>query len=248
MTDKKTHFGYQQVDWNDKEKYVKQVFDNVAGNYDLMNDVMSFGIHRLWKQFAKNHSGLKKGDKVLDIACGSGDLSRLYKEQVGPEGLVLLSDINEEMLKVGRDRMIDAGHVQGVDYTVANAETLPFKTNYFDCISIGFGLRNVTDKAKALSSMFSVLKPGGKLLVLEFSKPTIPLLKKIYDVYSFTLLPMMGKTIANDEDSYRYLAESIRMHPNQDTLKKMCEEAGFEDCQYFNLTGGIVALHTAYKY
>lgn len=249
MSEKKqTHFGYESVDVDKKEGKVKEVFDSVAHNYDLMNDLMSLGIHRLWKRYTACVSQLRKGDKVLDVASGSGDLSRLFSQKVGDKGHVYVTDINEAMLNVGRDRLTDAGIINNVSYVLANAENLPFKSNYFNCLSIGFGLRNVTDKPKALRSMYDKIAPGGKLMILEFSTPNIPLLKPIYDLYSFSLLPMIGKFIANDRESYQYLAESIRMHPNQDTLKDMIEKAGFEDCTYHNLSGGIVALHTAYKY
>jgi len=249
MTDKKqTHFGYESVAVDEKESRVKHVFDSVADNYDIMNDLMSLGIHRLWKRYTSNVSQLRTGDRVLDVASGSGDLSRLFSKKVGASGHVYVTDINEAMLNVGRDRLTDAGIVKNVSFVIANAEVLPFKSNYFNCISMGFGLRNVTDKPKALASMYEKLAPGGKLMILEFSKPTLPLLKPIYDVYSFSLLPMIGQLIANDSESYKYLAESIRMHPDQDSLKKMIEQVGFEDCNYHNLSGGIVALHTAYKY
>lgn len=244
----KTDFGFQSVPYEEKQARVKEVFDSVAGKYDVMNDLMSFGIHRLWKRFTAEVSQLRPGHQVLDVACGSGDLSKLFSQKVGEKGHVFLSDINEAMLNVGRDRLMDEGIINNVSFIIANAEELPFKRNYFDCISIGFGLRNVTNKAKALASMYQTLKPGGKLLVLEFSTPQLPILKPLYDLYSFSLLPKLGQLIANDASSYRYLAESIRMHPDQDTLKKMIEQAGFEDCKYHNLTGGIVALHTAYKY
>ena len=244
----KTHFGYQTVDTEEKQGKVKQVFDSVADNYDIMNDLMSLGIHRLWKCYTAASSKLRPGDKVLDVASGSGDLSKLFSKKVGTKGKVYVTDINEAMLRVGRDRLTDAGIVNNVTYVLANAETLPFKKNYFNCISIGFGLRNVTDKPKALASMYESLVPGGKLIVLEFSKPSLPLLKPFYDLYSFSILPFLGQFIANDRDSYQYLAESIRMHPDQLTLKEMIESAGFDDCHYENLSGGIVALHTAYKY
>ena len=245
---KQTHFGYESVDVDEKEDKVKHVFDSVAHNYDLMNDLMSFGIHRLWKRYTACTSQLRNGDKVLDVASGSGDLSKLFSQKVGSKGHVYVTDINEAMLNVGRDRLTDEGIINNVSYVLANAECLPFKDNYFNCLSIGFGLRNVTDKSKALSCMFDKIAPGGKLMILEFSTPSIPLLKPIYDLYSFSLLPMIGKYVANDSDSYKYLAESIRMHPDQETLKSMIEQAGFEDCTYHNLSGGIVALHTAYKY
>lgn len=245
---KKTHFGYQSVNLDEKEGKVKQVFDSVADKYDLMNDLMSFGIHRLWKRYTACVSQLHPGDKVLDVASGSGDLSKLFSQRVGKKGHVYVTDINETMLNVGRDNLTNAGVVNNVSYVLANAECLPFRTNYFNCLSIGFGLRNVTDKPKALKSMYDTLAPGGKLMILEFSTPSLPLLKPIYDLYSFSLLPKIGEWVANDKESYVYLAESIRMHPDQEALKKMIENAGFDDCTYHNLSGGIVALHTAYKY
>lgn len=243
-----THFGYQQVPVDEKVKHVAGVFHSVAGNYDLMNDVMSFGIHRLWKRFTIEKSGVRSGQRVLDLAGGTGDLARKFSRLVGPTGSVVLADINSSMLNVGRDRLTDLGVVGNINYAQVNAECLPFEDNSFDCITIAFGLRNVTDKDAALASMYRVLKPGGRLLVLEFSKPVIPALSKVYDAYSFSLLPKMGKWIANDEESYRYLAESIRMHPDQQTLKGMMEQVGFDRCEVFNLTGGIVALHRGFKF
>ena len=243
----KTHFGYKDVDVAEKAALVGQVFDSVASKYDVMNDLMSFGMHRLWKRFTIDHSGVRPGHSVLDIAGGTGDLAAKFSRRVGKGGQVILADINASMLFTGRDKLLDIGLVGNIDYTQANAESLPFEDDSFDCITIAFGLRNVTDKDKALRSMNRVLKPGGRLLVLEFSKPVLPLLSKAYDAYSFTALPMMGKLVANDADSYRYLAESIRLHPDQDTLKTMMTEAGFAKTSYFNLTGGIVALHKGYK-
>ena len=248
MTDKTTHFGFQQVDWDDKARRVGAVFDSVANKYDVMNDVMSFGIHRLWKRYAIELSGVRKGQRVLDLAGGTGDLAARLSRLVGPTGEVVLADINASMLAEGRGRLLDKGIAGNLRFVQANAERLPFPDNHFDCITIAFGLRNVTDKDAALSSMYRVLKPGGRLLVLEFSKPTLPGLGPLYDAYSFKLLPFMGKLIANDAESYRYLAESIRMHPDQDSLRAMMETAGFEDCSYHNLSGGIVALHRGYKY
>lgn len=242
-----THFGYKQVPVASKEKHVAAVFHSVAGKYDLMNDLMSMGVHRLWKRFAIELSGIRKGHRALDIAGGTGDLTMKFADLVGPEGSVVLADINESMLKVGRDRLLDRGYGQNIEYVQANAEMLPFPDNHFNCVSIAFGLRNVTDKDKALRSMTRVLKPGGKVLVLEFSKPTNPLLSKAYDLYSFTALPAMGKLIAGDSESYQYLAESIRMHPDQETLKGMMESAGLVNCRYYNMTGGIVALHVGTK-
>lgn len=244
----KTHFGYQTVDKNEKQKKVADVFHSVAAKYDLMNDVMSMGIHRLWKRFTIEMSGVRKGQSVLDLAGGTGDLAAKFADKVGSEGRVVLADINESMLNVGRDKLIDKGYGGRIEFAQVNAETLPFEENSFDIITIGFGLRNVTDKDKALKSMFRALKPGGRLLVLEFSKPENELLSKVYDTYSFNLLPSMGKLLVNDSDSYRYLAESIRMHPDQETLKTMMETAGFDDVQYHNMTGGIVALHRGFKF
>ncbi len=244
---KTTHFGYQEVPVEEKVHRVAGVFHSVANKYDLMNDLMSMGIHRLWKQFTIHTSGVRKGAKVLDIAGGTGDLSLKFSKIVGESGHVILADINHSMLNVGRDRLTDDGIVNNIDYVQANAETLPFPDNSFDCISIAFGLRNVTDKNAALRSMYRVLKPGGRLLVLEFSKPA-DWLAPAYDLYSFKLLPRIGKLVSGDEDSYRYLAESIRMHPDQETMKQMMSDAGFERCDYHNMTAGIVSLHTGYKF
>ena len=245
--DKTTHFGYKEVPVEEKANKVADVFHSVADKYDIMNDLMSAGIHRLWKRYTIETSGAKKGDVILDLAGGTGDLAIKFSRIVGPEGLVTLSDINGSMLENGRKRLVDMGIAGNVEYVQANAECLPFADNKYNIITIAFGLRNVTDKDKALRSMYRVLKPGGKLMVLEFSKPVVPGLKPIYDQYSFKLLPLIGKLVANDEDSYRYLAESIRMHPDQETLKGMMEDAGFEKCAYHNMTGGVVALHTGYK-
>jgi len=245
---KTTHFGYEEVNWEEKQGKVAQVFHSVAGKYDLMNDLMSFGVHRLWKRFTVAKSHVKKGDKVLDIAGGTGDLAFSFCQKVGPTGKVILSDINHSMLMVGKERLTDKGCIGNIVYVQANAECLPFKDNHFDIITIAFGLRNVTDKGKALRSMYKKLKPGGRLFVLEFSKPIIPLLSKVYDAYSFTALPFMGKIIANDSESYKYLAESIRKHPGQEELLSMFKEAGFDDPGFHNLTGGVVALHYGYKY
>ena len=247
MPDNKTHFGYKQVDADKKAGLVADVFSSVASKYDVMNDVMSFGVHRLWKKIAMGHTGLKKGQRALDVAGGTGDLTIYMSEQVGPTGEVIISDINPDMLEQGRRRLIDKGIAGNIKFVEANAEELPFEENTFDCVTIAFGLRNVTDKDKALRSMYHVLKPGGRLLVLEFSKPVLPGLDQVYDFYSFKLLPLMGKVIANDAESYQYLAESIRMHPDQATLKAMMEQAGFERCTYHNMSGGIVALHKGFK-
>ena len=243
-----THFGFQTVAWNEKEKRVGAVFQSVAKHYDTMNDVMSLGVHRLWKHFTVALSRVHAGQSVLDLAGGSGDLTRLLCRKVGASGRVVLADINNAMLTVGRSRLLDEGLYGNIAYVQANAEDLPFAASSFHCITMGFGLRNVTDKNKALRSMFRVCKPGGKLMVLEFSKPVVPGLNTLYDWYSFHILPKLGKLIANDSESYQYLAESIRMHPNQEELKAMMEEVGFEDCYYHNVSGGIVALHVGYKY
>jgi len=249
MTDEKrtADFGYETVDWAEKAARVRSVFASVAGKYDVMNDLMSFGVHRLWKQFTLSLTGLRPGQSALDVAGGTGDLAAGMLRQVGRQGRVVLSDINPAMLERGRDRLIDAGLVGNVECLVADAERLPFEDNSFDCVTIGFGLRNVTDKDAALRSMHRVLKPGGQLLVLEFSKPTLPGLAPVYDVYSFKVLPWLGSIVAQDAASYRYLAESIRMHPDQETLLAMLGQAGFAQSRYHNLSGGIVALHRGYK-
>jgi demethylmenaquinone methyltransferase/2-methoxy-6-polyprenyl-1,4-benzoquinol methylase len=246
--EKTTHFCYTSVAWDEKEKKVAEVFHSVAQQYDLMNNLMSFGIHHLWKRFAIELSAIRSGQTVLDLAGGSGDLTRLLAKKMGTTGTIVLADINESMLQVGRSRLLDQGIYKNVHYVQGNAQSLPFEDNRFHCIIMSFGLRNVTDKEKALQSMYRVCRPGGKLMILEFSTPTAPGLKPLYDWYSFHVLPKLGKLFADDEDSYRYLAESIRMHPNQTTLKQLIEQAGFETCRYHNLSGGIVALHTAYKY
>ena len=243
-----TDFGYERVAWDEKQARVRGVFDSVARNYDLMNDLMSAGAHRLWKEFTLSLTGLHAGQRALDVAGGTGDLTTGLAKQVGNSGLVILSDINAAMLGEGRDRMLDAGIVGNVACVLANAEKLPFADAQFDCVTIGFGLRNVTDKPAALEQMRRVLKPGGQLLVLEFSQPVLPFLKPLYDLYSFRVLPLIGKFVARDEASYRYLAESIRMHPDQETLLGMMRDAGLEDCRYHNLSGGIVAVHRGYRY
>lgn len=243
-----THFGYQRVSEDEKVHKVADVFHSVANKYDLMNDLMSLGVHRLWKQYAIRLSGVKPGQRVLDIAGGTGDLAAKFSKMVGDKGEVILADINASMLQVGRARLLDHGIAGNVKFVQANAERLPFPDNYFNVISIAFGLRNVTHIDRALQSMYRTLKPGGQLLVLEFSKAVAPGLSPIYDAYSFAILPLMGKLVANDAKSYQYLAESIRMHPDQQTLKGMMEEAGFDRCEYHNLTGGIVALHRGYKF
>lgn len=248
MNDKKTtHFGFEEVAVEEKANRVAGVFHSVASKYDLMNDLMSGGVHRLWKRFTIELSAVRPGHKVLDIAGGTGDLAYSFSKLVGDEGQVVLSDINSSMLNVGRDRLIDRGVNQNVQYVQLDAQHIPFEDNSFDCVTIAFGLRNVTDKDLALRSILRVLKPGGRLLVLEFSKPRHSLLEKVYDEYSFRVLPFMGKLITNDAESYRYLAESIRMHPDQETLKTMMETAGFVNTEYHNMTGGIVALHKGIK-
>jgi demethylmenaquinone methyltransferase/2-methoxy-6-polyprenyl-1,4-benzoquinol methylase len=240
-----THFGFETVAEEEKAKKVAGVFTSVASKYDVMNDLMSAGLHRLWKRYAVSISGVRAGQRVLDVAGGSADLSRLFLKKVGSTGQVVLTDINNAMLRVGRDRLLDEGIATPT--ALCDAEHLPFPDNYFDCVSIAFGLRNVTHKDAALREMQRVLKPGGRVIVLEFSKVAKPL-EKAYDLYSFKLLPQMGKLIANDADSYRYLAESIRMHPGQEELKQMMEQAGLERVEYFNLTGGVVAVHRGYKF
>ena len=247
--DSTTNFGFEEIPAAEKQGRVGAVFSAVAGNYDLMNDVMSFGIHHLWKKFTIEMCGLRPGHKVLDLAGGTGDLAIKQSRLVGESGQVVLADINAAMLQQGRDRVIDKGLVNRITSVQCNAEILPFADNHFDCITIAFGLRNVTDKATALASMQRILKPGGRLCVLEFSKPLCEPLERIYDFYSFKLLPKMGEVIANDRDSYQYLAESIRMHPDQQTLKQMIlEQGGFDEVEVHNLSGGIVALHRAFKY
>lgn len=243
-TEHNTHFGFKTVAENEKAKKVAEVFHSVANKYDLMNDVMSAGLHRGWKRFAVSVSGVSAGDKVLDIAGGSGDLSKLFAQKVGAEGQVILTDINASMLGVGRDRMLDAG--LNVPALQCDAEKLPFPDNYFDCVIVAFGLRNMTHKDRALAEMQRVLKVGGRLLVLEFSKVWQPL-SKVYDAYSFKLLPLMGKLLAKDAESYQYLAESIRMHPDQETLKQMMIDVGLSKVYYYNLAAGVVALHKGYK-
>ncbi|BBI92603.1 putative bifunctional 2-octaprenyl-6-methoxy-1,4-benzoquinone methylase/ S-adenosylmethionine:2-DMK methyltransferase [Serratia symbiotica str. Tucson] len=245
---KTTDFGFRTVARDEKQAMVADVFHSVAAKYDVMNDLMSFGIHRIWKRFTIDCSSVRRGQRVLDLAGGTGDLAAKFSGMVGEQGLVVLADINDSMLKVGRDKLRDRGIVGNISYVQANAEALPFPDNYFDCITIAFGLRNVTEKDKALRSMFRVLKPGGRLLVLEFSKPRLAPLNKAYDAYSFHVLPKIGALVVKDPDSYRYLAESIRMHPDQETLKDMMVNAGFDNVTYFNLTGGIVALHRGFKF
>ncbi len=245
--DAKTHFGYSNVSPEEKTQRVRQVFESVADNYDVMNDLMSFGLHRLWKKFALHVAAVRPKQKILDLAGGTGDLAAELHKSVGDQGQVILCDINASMLARGRERMIDRGLIKNLNYVQANAEQLPFEDNSFDCITMAFGLRNVTYKEKCLASAYSKLKPAGKFLVLEFSKPDA-WLKSAYDMYSFSILPKLGQWIAKDEESYRYLAESIRMHPGQEELKSMFESAGFDRCRYVNMSGGIVAAHIGYKY
>ena len=246
-TDKTTDFGYQQIPVDDKVDKVADVFHSVAAKYDIMNDLMSMGIHRIWKRLTIELSGVRQGQAVLDIAGGTGDLAQKFSRLVGSEGSVILADINASMLAVGRDRLIDSGALDNLEFIQGDAQHLPFAEHSFDCITIAFGLRNVTDKDLALRSMLRVLKPGGRLLVLEFSKPENPVLSKLYDSYSFQVLPRLGQLISQDAQSYQYLAESIRMHPDQETLKTMMVAAGFQHCTYHNLSGGIVALHRGIK-
>ncbi len=242
-----THFGYRQVEKEAKASLVADVFHSVASRYDLMNDLMSGGIHRIWKRFTIELSGVRRGHRVLDIAGGTGDLAAKFARLVGDSGEVVLADINDSMLSVGRDKLLDSGLCTNVRFVQADAQHLPFPEDSFDCITIAFGLRNVTDKDLALRSMLRVLKPGGRLLVLEFSKPQNEVISRAYDAYSFNVLPRLGKLVTDDSDSYQYLAESIRMHPDQETLKDMMVEAGFSQCEFYNMTGGVVALHKGVK-
>ncbi|GMQ91436.1 MAG: bifunctional demethylmenaquinone methyltransferase/2-methoxy-6-polyprenyl-1,4-benzoquinol methylase UbiE [Gammaproteobacteria bacterium] len=246
-SEKTTHFGYRDVPETEKSGLVSDVFHSVANKYDLMNDLMSFGAHRLWKRFAIRQARVRKGQQVLDVAGGTGDMTALFAKEVGSHGRVTLSDINPAMLQQGRNRLLDQGLVSNIDFVLADAENLPFPEGSFDCVCIAFGLRNVTHIDRALASMQKVLKPGGRIIILEFSHPAVPGLDKLYDAYSFNILPKLGKLVANDEASYQYLVESIRKHPDQETLKSMMDQAGFARCHYFNLAGGIVALHKAYK-
>lgn len=247
MTDKTTHFGFKKVPVGEKVRRVRGVFDSVADDYDLMNDVMSLGIHRIWKRVVVGMANVQPGQQILDLAGGTGDLTRLLAPLTGPRGKVVLADINNAMIRTGRSRLLDKGVASNVGFVQANAEYLPFHDGSFDCIAIAFGLRNVTHKQTALESMYRILKPGGRLLILEFSRPAA-VLKPAYDLYSFKILPQLGRLIAGDAASYHYLAESIRMHPDQKTLMEMLQAAGFEDCDYHNLTGGIVAIHRGYKF
>ena len=243
-----THFGFEKIPVLEKARRVADVFHHVASKYDLMNDLMSFGLHRLWKRFTLTQSGVKPGQHVLDIAGGTGDLAREFTKKVGENGLVILADINDKMLHQGREKLTDLGIIKNICYVQADAECLPFPNNHFDCITIAFGLRNVTDKMAALRSMYRVLKPGGKLLILEFSKPVLPLLNTLYDMYSFKVIPKLGEWVCRDAASYQYLVESIRMHPDQLSLKNMMQDCEFDDVEFHNLTGGIVALHKGFKY
>ena len=248
MSDKDTtHFGFKEVNKDAKAGMVADVFHSVAARYDLMNDLMSGGVHRIWKRFTIELSGVRKGNAVLDIAGGTGDLAARFAELVGPDGRVVLADINDSMLQVGRDKLLDTGRLSNIEFVQADAQFLPFPDDSFDCVTIAFGLRNVTDKDLALRSILRVLKPGGRLLILEFSKPENELLTQLYETYSFRILPLMGRLVANDSDSYQYLAESIRKHPDQETLLDMMEDAGFANSLFHNMTGGIVALHRGIK-
>jgi len=243
-----THFGFETVATSEKAGRVRGVFDSVATSYDLMNDLMSVGLHRVWKRFTLERTGLRPGDRALDVACGTGDLAAGMSRQVGPDGRVVMTDINAAMLAEGRRRLLNKGIVGNVAVCQANAEHLPFPDDRFHCITIGFGLRNVTDKPAALATMARILKPGGRLLVLEFSKPSLGAIQPLYDLHLGKVLPALGQVVAKDAGSYRYLAESIRMHPDQEELLAMMTHAGLEDCRYYNLSGGIVALHVGYKY
>lgn len=247
MSEESTHFGYKTIPAKDKASYVAGVFDSVANKYDIMNDIMSGGVHRIWKHITVEISRVKPGQKVLDVAGGTGDLAAKFAKRVGPSGHVVLSDINQSMLDIGRDRLIDKGLVKNISYVLADAQMLPFQDDSFDIVSIGFGLRNVTDKDRALISMIRVLRPGGKLLILEFSKPYSDIISKLYDEYSFKIIPKLGKLFANDEGSYKYLAESIRVHPDQETLKQMVQKAGLLNVEYINMSGGIAAVHMGIK-
>ncbi|KOR29840.1 hypothetical protein TI03_01270 [Achromatium sp. WMS1] len=244
---KNTHFGYEQIPEEEKANRVRAVFDSVVNRYDLMNDLMSFGIHRLWKYETINLAAIQSGQHILDLAAGTGDLTMGFAHRVGVNGKVVASDINAAMLQLGRNKLINQGFVGNIDYVQADAESLPFADEQFDCVTIGFGLRNITHKEQALAAMFRVLKSGGCALILEFSRPIYAPLRFVYDIYSFQVLPKIGRLVTGDEASYRYLAESIRMHPDQESLKKLLEKAGFVRCDYANLTGGVVAIHRGYK-
>ncbi|OGV50535.1 MAG: bifunctional demethylmenaquinone methyltransferase/2-methoxy-6-polyprenyl-1,4-benzoquinol methylase [Legionellales bacterium RIFCSPHIGHO2_12_FULL_42_9] len=243
-----THFGFKTIPWDEKEHKVRDVFKSVANKYDLMNDLMSLSLHRFWKKYTIALSHIRPGQVVLDLAGGSGDLTYLMSKRVGAQGAVVMVDINAAMLDLGRNKLLDLGVVKNVQFIQADAQNLPLPSDYFNCITIGFGLRNITDKNAALQSMYRVCRPGGEVIILEFSTPNIPWLKTWYDWYSFNFLPKLGNIVTHDAASYTYLVESIRMHPNQENLKQLIENAGFEDCKYYNLTGGIVTVHHAYKY
>jgi demethylmenaquinone methyltransferase/2-methoxy-6-polyprenyl-1,4-benzoquinol methylase len=247
MNERTTNFGFEKVPVEDKARRVSSVFSSVAENYDLMNDLMSLGVHRLWKRFVIDLAGIRQGQRVLDLAGGTGDLTMQLLKKVGESGSVTLADISAPMLDVGRRRLVDSGILRGVSYVQANAETLPFAENSFDRVSIAFGLRNVTVKERALTAMLRVLRPGGQVLILEFSTLNVPLLAPLYRAYLMNVLPRMGQLVAGDSDSYRYLAESIRLHPSQEVLLEMMKAAGFERCSYHNLSGGIAAVHRGYK-
>jgi demethylmenaquinone methyltransferase/2-methoxy-6-polyprenyl-1,4-benzoquinol methylase len=247
MTEPTTHFGYQEIPLGEKTSRVGAVFDSVAARYDVMNDLMSLGVHRWWKRHFIATSGIRPGARVLDLATGTGDIAALLAREVGEQGQVVASDINAAMLRVGRARLIDRGIVRGMEFALANAEALPFASASFGAVTIAFGLRNVTDQPAALREMHRVLKVGGRALILEFSRVRAAPLKDLYDAYSFGVLPRLGQLVVGDADSYRYLAESIRKHPDQDTLCEMMRTAGFERCDYRNLAGGIVAIHSGYK-
>lgn len=247
MSERTTDFGFEKVPLQDKSRRVSSVFSSVAENYDLMNDLMSFGVHRLWKRFAVELAGIREGQRVLDLAAGTGDLARQFVHRVGDTGSVTLADLNADMLEVGRRRLVDSGVLKAVAYVQTDAESLPFADDRFDLVSIAFGLRNVTDKGRALKSMLRVLRPGGQVLILEFSTLRVPALDPLYRAYILNLLPRMGRIVAGDSDSYRYLAESIRLHPSQEQLLEIMNAAGFERCGYHNLSGGIAAVHRGYK-
>jgi demethylmenaquinone methyltransferase/2-methoxy-6-polyprenyl-1,4-benzoquinol methylase len=247
MTERTTDFGFEKVPLQDKSRRVSSVFTSVAENYDLMNDLMSFGVHRLWKRFAVELAGVREGQRVLDLAAGTGDLARQFVRRVGDTGSVTLADLNADMLEVGRRRLIDSGVLKAVAYVQTDAESLPFSDDRFDLVSMAFGLRNVTDKGRALASMLRVLRPGGQVLILEFSTLRVPVLDPLYRAYILNLLPRLGRIVAGDSDSYRYLAESIRLHPSQEQLLEIMKTAGFERCGYHNLSGGIAAVHRGYK-
>ena len=244
---KSSDFGFERVSPEEKTKRVYRIFSNVATRYDLMNDLMSLGIHRLWKRFAVHISGVKYGDSILDIAGGTGDVTSLFHSRVGTQGYIIMSDINTDMLRLGRDKLINKNIISGIDYLQASAEAIPIRNNYFDCVNISFGLRNVTDKARALKEMYRITRYGGCLVILEFSRVIIPLLDRIYQQYSFRVIPWLGNLVAEDKSSYQYLVESIHIHPDQESLKKMIEQAGFQNVEYHNLSGGIVAVHKGYK-